>query len=297
MERFHLKEQQRTKDVSHMNLLTRTSKGEKLHSSDLNIYKHLHPEDLQEPLVDSITNECKDPNTLWRYAPTLCSTNRERTDITHRKALLFAKETGTFLFRWKSDIKAWSNRPLLLNERLQITQNDPCFYQHFVMGADVTLTSNINCNLKLANGTHSLSFASEDELHKVEQQMQTLPPGSTITLENPPVAVNVTFPELQKQWNDSPANLTLADQAQCKLLSDLSLSSHEILIPLPVMRSGTKKRTVTILRSHDSKPEQCRGTTLAPWTWHASVDRVSVDKAGSQPGSLDPLTVLEKQGR
>ena len=101
--------------------------------------------------------------------------------------------------------------PLMLEERLEVKAQDPCFYEYFVAGADIFLTTNINNNLGLANGSpaslHSLTFATEDQLHEVETQMSNASPGDVITLDEPPLSVNI---KLSADFDGKVSQTTMA---------------------------------------------------------------------------------------
>jgi hypothetical protein len=101
--------------------------------------------------------------------------------MSYAKAKIFAAENGGHVFRWRNKQEKWWNRPLLVEERLQMVESDPCFWQYFVAGANAFLTNNINTNLGLANGTqvqlHSLTLSSEEQICEVEAQIEGSLPG------------------------------------------------------------------------------------------------------------------------
>ena len=238
LERFHLIRQQRTNDPKHIKFLTKMSKGKAIRLSDLDHYKRMTKDDM-------------DADPTWKYAPILTATNSERIQIVHQKATLFAKEQNTFLFRWRNNIKEWKNKPLLSEERLDVHDKEPCFWQYFVADSDAFVNSNINTNLGLANGTpvklHSLTLESEDELEAVHSQMRSSPPGSTITLKHPPVSVNVSIPET---FDGKPTARTRKQKAQQRILKKHSLSHDEIVIPLQSNTGRKHKYSAAILQPH-----------------------------------------------
>ena len=233
--RYHLKQQQRARnDSEHMEVIGALSEGKQLTGTMLQLYKQLSTHDVQKDQSE------------WRFAPILVASNRERVDIAFEKAKQFAKFSQTYVIRWKNDCKDWQNKPFTLQERLEVQQSDCAFYQYFVPGADIFLTTNLNSNLGLANGTpatlHSITLETANDIQDVQRQIDSLPAGSIITLKSPPVAVNIQL----GSGLDGKVNGSLRQQAQQKILSKLSISTEDIVIPLHVMRGKTKKHDYTI---------------------------------------------------
>jgi hypothetical protein len=116
--------------------------------------------------------------------------------------------------------------------------------------ADGFLNSNINHHLGLANGTpikyHSLSFSSEHELQLVCERMSIKPLGLVIILDDPPLAINISLPKTF----DTKKQLSTKRKAQHKILKDLSLSDHDILIPIKKRPSLCKWQTFTIKKGN-----------------------------------------------
>ncbi len=218
-ERYHLQEQKRSTDTSHTNFLTKLSRGEAISQHDLHKYKALSAADLQED------------NSRWKYAPVLVALNRERVDIVHHKTVLFAQDKQTCVIRWRAKLGQWQGKPILPAVVADLQDTDPCFWQYFVPGVDAYLTYNMNPVLGLANGTpiqlHSLTL-SQHQLLQVESLMATVPPGGTITLDEPPVAVNIQIGSL----HDAKTKLSLRKKAQLKLLQKHSIVKDDIVIPL-----------------------------------------------------------------
>ena len=239
-ERYHLTDQKRAKDKDHLRFLKRMSQGAKILMSDLLRYRKLGIEDLSSDF------DIQNDKVSWKYAPILVADNRERIDIVARKAVLFAGDHETYTFRWKTDVGSWKNAPLLLHDKLNIQDSDPCFWQYFVCGADGFLTTNLNNNLGLANGTpvklHSLTFGTDDQLQAVMSEIRNKPSGSVITLTEPPLAVNVAIPSLFDQKNA----VSQKKKAQLDILQKLSVVKGETVIALPAMRSHTKPHEYTV---------------------------------------------------
>jgi hypothetical protein len=148
--------------------------------------------------------------------------------MSYAKAKIFAAENGEHVFWWRYKQEKWWNRPLLVEERLQMIESDPCFWQYFVAGADAFLTSNVNTNLGLANGTqvqlHSLTLSSEEQICEVEAQIKRSLPGSIITLDVAPISVNMKL--------DTNLDSTSKRRAQKLVLSRISMEEDYIVIPI-----------------------------------------------------------------
>ena len=144
------------------------------------------------------------------------------------KAKLFAADHGSYVFRWRTKHDKWRNKPILPEEQCQVLENDPCFWQLFVPGADVFLTQNLNTDLGLANGTpvqlHSMTFSSQHQVDLVTDLMAQQPPGSVITLDTSPLSVNMAV---------SPRpETTLKRRAQNRLFHSISIVDDQIVIPV-----------------------------------------------------------------
>jgi hypothetical protein len=187
-ERFHLSTQQRAEgDHEHTAFIDKLSEGEQISMDDIKRYKKLSAGDLP------------DTSSPWAFAPILVASNKERVDICVRKSLLFVQHHSTYIFKWKSQIIDWKNKPTNAGERQLIVENNGCFWESFVPQADAFLTHNVNNNLGLANGSpvsmHSITFSSEDQLMSVQSKIDSLPPGSEIVLDSPPCSVNMKVAE------------------------------------------------------------------------------------------------------
>ncbi len=186
---------------------------------DLKKYKKLSPDDL------------KDTSSPWAFAPVLVASNKERIDICTRKSLLFAKHHSTYIFKWRSQLVSWNNKPNV-GEQQAIIENNGCFWETFVPEANAFLTYNVNNSLGLANGSpvsmHSMSFSSEDQLLSVQSKIASLPPGSEIVLDSPPSSVNVKILETL----DSKTKISIKRRAQSAILKKHSLCPDELVIPV-----------------------------------------------------------------
>ena len=220
-ERIHLSTQHRAvDDHEHTAFIDRLSNGEQITMDDLKRYKKLSADDLS------------DTSSPWVFAPMLVASNKERIDICRRKSLLFAKHHSTYIFKWRTEIKVWKNKPTNADERKAILESNACFWETFVPQADAFLTYNVNNDLGLANGSpvsmYSITFSSEDQLLSVQSQIDSLPPGSEIILDSPPCSINVKVPETF----DSKTRVSLKRKAQFAILKKHSLCPDAIVIPI-----------------------------------------------------------------
>ena len=183
--RFHLSTQHRSSDPQHIQFLSDMTNPAK--SFDFGNFRNLY-----QPLTAQDFHD--DPG--WKFAPYIVATNRERIQISHIQAIEYAKELSSHVIRWPLPISKWINKPP--NEDHQMdAQQDPAFYEYFVLNAPAYCTSNLNTNLGLANGTplylHSIIPVDDNQSEFIAYQQQTLPCGSIITLTEPPFAINVTI--------------------------------------------------------------------------------------------------------
>ena len=117
----------------------------------------------------------------------------------------------------------------------------------FLPGADAFLTTNLNTNLGLANGTpiklHSrLTFATREQLMAVRSQIRSLPPGSVVTLDEPPLSVNI---EILSTF-DSKTTPSAKKMAQIDILKKHSIVKGETIIPIPIMRTHCKTHAFSV---------------------------------------------------
>ena len=178
LERYHLAEQRRADDPVHMKLVKKLASGLQISWRDLLPYKAL----------DQADGKLKE----WQFAPVLVSSNRERLEIIHHKAILFAKLHKTHVFKWKNTATKWKNKP---EDPSYLYDGNAMLWQYFVCESEAFLTANVNPSLGLENGSpvicHSLVLDSST-VDLVQHQIESLPFGSEIILESPPLAVNMT---------------------------------------------------------------------------------------------------------
>jgi hypothetical protein len=153
----------------------------------LSRYKLLSTTDM----VDDVT---------WRFATVIVPNNRERIDIIARTIVDFAKHTGQPVVRWQCNIKCWTGAPMDDDLRKQAME-DPCFWQYFATWADGICNDNLSVNINLTNGApirlYSLTFATKQQRLDYEDMRDRAQPGDIITLQAPPLSVNVI------PWPDS----------------------------------------------------------------------------------------------
>ena len=128
----------------------------------------------------------------WRYAPVLVTTNRERIDVIHQQAIMFAIEHNTHVIRWPVFYSDWSNRPKKYQETIV---NDPVFWQYYVDGAELFITANLNTDIGIANGTkgtcHSITLINDMETKYLRNEIKSKPIGSIISLSRIPLSINI----------------------------------------------------------------------------------------------------------
>lgn len=164
-----------------MSFVKKLARGMQISLEDLQQYKTLQASDVEKK--------------EWQFAPVLVTSNRERMEITHQKAILFAKLHKTYVFKWRNKMTGWKNKP---QDSSYLYDQNPMLWQYFVAGSNAFLTKNINNSLGLANGTpvvcHSLVLNKDcAEVSKVMEEIDgpNAPPyGTEIILNEAPIAVN-----------------------------------------------------------------------------------------------------------
>ena len=153
-------------------------------------------------------------------------------NIIRYKAVLWAKEYKTYVFKWKCKINKEQNRPSE-NAMKHIVENNAFFWKFWVAGADAYLSYNINGDLSLVNGapfvTHSISFENALDLDIIKGHINgpnKLPYGSEIEVQEP-ISLNMIVPE---SFDGKP----ISDKRRLQLneLQKFSISSESIIIPI-----------------------------------------------------------------
>ena len=234
-----LTDQIRTDDPKHMELLRTMECGNQLKVSDFRPYKLLSKEDYS------------DASAGWINAPILVATNRERYTITAHMTSVFAKAFGKYVIRWPARHRQWEQAPKS-KFHSTVMKDDGAFWEYYVQDADGFITDTVNKPLKMVNATrvryHSLSFDNHDQEEYVRLQTASLPPGSTITLTEPPHSINVVLvdEELEDADDDAysaseQANRAAERAANILSWSDRTLVKDRIVVPLIRKRYKSKR--------------------------------------------------------
>jgi hypothetical protein len=199
---FQLTQQHRSKDPAHTEIIDEMRKSGKVDMFDLKHKCKLLKKDDVEGGGD------------FRFATTLVTGNEERHKINHLKAKDWVSHLDTCLVRWlrRVDYRNWKGKPGSEEHIKQAMAQNEIFYELFVPGARAYLNHNINTDVGLANGTEikydSISFGDPEDEEEYRRQSRGRSPGETITLHQPPSAINVElfadFPgdtEVQKKKN------------------------------------------------------------------------------------------------
>jgi len=167
-------------------------------------------------------DDLSNPDSVWLTAPVLVATNREKYTLTPIRAILYAKSCGKPVIRWPRKYSRWAQQPVLPCYIEECIANDPCFYEYYVQGGPCYITQNFNKHRQLLNGTparfHSLTMASDEQTQWINQQYSHSHAGEVITLQNPPISVNI--------------ELTASDEATKKLWKDFTLVPDRIVLPI-----------------------------------------------------------------
>ena len=225
VEWFHLKEQQRSEDPIHNQFVQSLSRGLPIQLKDVLNIKPLSKTDLESSPEE------------WKFAPILVSTNTERLSIARQKAVLWAKENNTFVFKWKCKTRKAKNKPPP-DDYNTTREKFAFFWQFWVPGAPCYLDHNINGSVALVNGapltTHSLTFANQSDYNHLLSTLQNndLPFGTEVEIEEP-LAVNMII-------NGSLDNKPISQKRQQQLNRlrkiskkyNIDPSSPEIILPI-----------------------------------------------------------------
>ena len=228
--RFHLTEQHRSDDGDHNVIVKKLSNGQSLTVTEILTYDHLSYNDIQQSPDE------------WKYAPVVVTTNIERLTISRHKAIQWAKDNKTHVYKWRNKLGREENRPCQLDMQNGIENENPFFWQYWVKDAVCYLSSNINGELALVNGSpmrcHSLIFTTPEEYDLATALHATLPFGSEIEI-NQPIAVNMAISE---SLDGKP--VSSKRKAQLHQLKKFSIlpSDQEIVISLTVKMNRNKTK-------------------------------------------------------
>lgn len=139
-------------------------------------------------------------NPSWMFAPVLVPTNAEKYTIIGLQSLNYAVRYGQYVVRFPKVYSHWKNQPHESVKDL-VMQENHCFWDYFVAGADAILTINENKAIGITNGVsvtlHSLSLSPEQQF-QVSCEINTKPKGSVITLKTIPQAICVALSDHEK---------------------------------------------------------------------------------------------------
>lgn len=211
-----LTHQHRTKDEEHMLLLNKMEKGESINLSDI---KRIRP---------LSSNDFSTIRSPWLNASILVATNRERHNLLQPQCQRYAAAHGVHVYRWPVKHKKWQQKPTdpsHLDRALQ----DSCFFEYFVETADGFINGNINKLALLVNGTpfqyHSLVPTSQEQADQIAAQVSRLPPGSIVTLSEPPMAVIIEV---------------MVPKKKIPKWKHLTLIEGRVVLPIQPARSATE---------------------------------------------------------
>lgn len=263
----HLKEQHRNKDEWHQALLTMFENGSCISMNDIRIHpatkdkqkkKKMHALAKEDRYKRLSENDFADKKEGWHKAPVLVSTHRERYTLTHFLALNFAAREGQRVYRWKSEYKKWIGRPAKIFKDDCVDQ-DPAFWEYFVVGAPVYLTDNLYKEIGLVNGTkavfHSMIFANEEQA--MQERIAIQSGEQLISLSSRPETVNIEIESpYTKRFSDA---LEMAKHKQwLKKFNKISLIDDRVVIPIPATRVKRNPWQNTIIRGKHGQWSPCR---------------------------------------
>ena len=238
---FQLTQQHRSKDPVHTEIIENMRKSGKVGMKDLtNICKLLKQEDVVG-------------DGEFRFATTLVTGNDERQKINNCKAKDWASHHGTFLTRWlrRIDYCKWKGKPRSEECIKHVMANNDSFYELFVPGARGYLSHNINTSIGLANGTeikyHSLSFGDPGDESEYLRSLRCSSPGETITLHEPPSAINVEL------FADFPGDLAAQKKKNANKRRNWrhgSLVSGRVVVPISTKYASYNKWEKTFVPPH-----------------------------------------------
>jgi energy-coupling factor transporter ATP-binding protein EcfA2 len=219
-------------DATHTDTLNEMSEAGHITVDHLKKYKQLSSEDLA--------------GDDFRFATMIVTGNNERREINARQAGRWAEHFGVSNVRWarKRNEQSWKGRPQV-EDNVTHAMGCSLFWELFVPGAKGYLnTYGINSDIGLANGTeikyHSLSFGHKKDERNLTRKLGTARPGDTVTIEEPPTAINV---ELFADFADDPdsAKKGKADARAAWLESDKGSITADGKVVIPIsLQDGSR---------------------------------------------------------
>lgn len=187
--------QVRSKDVQHNAFMEKMGRGEQVTMEELKrLYQPLRAKDL------------KDVKKGWYQASIVVTTNRERYDLTDLVCQAFAHVHRTHVIRWPMLYRKWEGKPRQAEHVQNAVQDDPCFWQYYVKGAEAFLVENYARKEGLVNARKLACVGlvpHKDDEERLTRAMRESPVGSVISLDREPEYVVMEVvggdPEL---WQD-----------------------------------------------------------------------------------------------
>lgn len=223
--------------------------------------------------------------------------NRERQILNFEQAKRFARENSTQVVRWKRKSSSWKGKPPKVHQQERAANAEPCFWEYYVQGALGYINKNVNIDIRLANGTmiryHSICLGSTAMQEFLSEQMQTVPAGGVITLEEAPEMINVeVFPDQEGDDGDTrDLNRRLRQDWTYERIKDEAHSNdgrgqQESRVIIPIARDSRLKKKQENLRGAGTTR---RGSAYRPSTISLQ-DHFPLELAFS-------MTVHKAQGR
>jgi hypothetical protein len=176
-----LDEQVRAEDPAHAAFVEKLHKRKPITLDDLQSYSILSDKDY------------RNANSPWYTAPIIVPINRDRFNIIHSSAIRYAQIHNTSVLRWRCKDAHYEQKPS--EEYMEyIYNNDPCFWEYFIVNAPGSINKTINKKLNLVNAMkcwqYSITMESEELQRQVEDLVANSPPGSVIDIPCP-LSVNI----------------------------------------------------------------------------------------------------------
>ena len=141
----------------------------------------------------SVSRKDLEEDAAWRFAPIGVLSHIERDVINVIQLKAFGKAFNLPIFRWRSEMVAGA--ALEQSVRDEVYNHEPNLWSYFVEGAPVLLLENISSVRMLVNGTagllDSLNITNAGDRNRVETAYNTGYSEDMVTLDEPPLAVNV----------------------------------------------------------------------------------------------------------
>ena len=156
--------------------------------------------ELHHPVPDAFLQQLRavsrtdlEEDAAWRFAPIGVLSHIERDVINVVQLMAFGKAFNLPIFRWRLEMVAGA--ALEQSVRDEVYNHEPNLWSYFVEGAPVLLLENISSVRMLVNGTagllDSLTITNAGDRDRVERAYNTGYSEVMVTLDDPPLAVNV----------------------------------------------------------------------------------------------------------